>query len=117
MKDRDITILMKIVQYAEEINYTISRFSLDYDKFKDDSVVKNAIAMCILQIGELSGILSDELKVKFNKVPWREIVAVRNRAVHAYSSLDIEILWGIATSDVPELKSYCENIIAEKETK
>ena len=46
MRDRDTTGLLKIVQYADEISGTISRFELDIDKFKSDYVVKNAIYVC-----------------------------------------------------------------------
>jgi len=115
MRDRDINILIKIVQYANEVSGTISRFNLDLDKFEADYVVKNAIAMCVLQIGELVNTLSNEFKKEHSKTPWREIVSLRNRTAHAYISIDWEILWDIATKDVPELKTYCESIINNKE--
>jgi len=111
MKDRDITILKKVVQYTDEINGTIERFELDYSKFKDDYIAKNAISMCILQIGELAGKLTDEFKAKYNKMPWRDIVAIRNRAAHAYESVDMEMLWQTVINRIPELKSYCEEIL------
>lgn len=115
MRDRDTTILMRIIQYADEINGTVSRFALDLEKFKRDYVVKNAIAMCILQIGELAVNLTDDFKEKYNKMSWRDIVSVRNRAAHTYFSIDTEILWGIATSDVPALRRYCADIIQSKD--
>lgn len=52
--------------------------------------------MCILQIGELVGKLSDEFKAENNAMPWREIKAMRNIAAHNYGEIDI-----------PELKDYC----------
>ena len=111
MKNRDITILMKIVQYADEISGTINRFNLDFEKIKSDYVAKNAIAMCILQIGELANTLTDDFKSKHTKMPWREIVAMRNRAAHAYNSMDLEFLWNTAKINVPELEAYCEDVI------
>ena len=78
MKDRNIIVLKKIVKYSDEINETITRFDLDLDKFKKDNVVKNAIAMCLLQIGELVGRLTDEFKTEYNKMIWRNIIAIRN---------------------------------------
>ncbi|MCL2095368.1 MAG: DUF86 domain-containing protein [Oscillospiraceae bacterium] len=111
MRDRDLTVLKKIIIYINQINGTISRFKLNFDKFKDDYVMKNAIAMCLLQIGELSGNLTDEFKTEHNKMPWRDIIAFRNRAAHGYGSMDIEIIWDIVTDDIPDLKIYCENII------
>jgi uncharacterized protein with HEPN domain len=111
MRDRNITILTKIVQYTNEISGTISRFGLDFDKFENDYVAKNAISMCVLQIGELVNALSDEFKEKYSKILWREIVSLRNRTAHAYISIDWDILWGIAIKDVPELKLFCEQLI------
>ena len=67
MNDRDIIILKRIVQYSDEINGTITRFNLDLHKLTDDYVMKNAIAMCILQIGELVVNLSDEFKATYKK--------------------------------------------------
>jgi len=117
MRNRNIAILKKIIQYSKEISGTIERFELDYDKFKNDYVVKNAIAMCILQIGELAGKLTDEFKSAYNKMKWRDIVSIRNRTAHAYGTMDTEILWKTATDKIPGLKDYCENIINEIETK
>lgn len=113
MRDRDITVLKKIIQYADEIGGTITRFNLDLNKFKADYVVKNAISMCVLQIGELVGTLTDDVKTKYNKMPWRDIVSIRNRAAHGYGSVDWEILWNIAVNNIPELKAYCNGIIKE----
>ena len=59
--------------------------------------------------------MDDEFKAKYNKMIWHDIIAVRNRAVHAYETTDIRILWKIATDDVLDLKKYCENIIEETE--
>lgn len=67
--------------------------------------------MCILQIGELVGRLSDEFKTVNSKMPWREIKAMRNIAAHNYGEIDIDILWETALYDIPSLKSYCENLI------
>ena len=48
MSNRDRILLMKIVQYADEIQETINRFNLSREAFVSDFVVKNAISMCIL---------------------------------------------------------------------
>ena len=111
MRSRDLSVLRKMVQHAEEIGETITTYELDFDKFKSNHVMKKAIAMGILQIGELVGTLTDDFKSKYNKMPWRDIVGMRNRAAHAYGSMDIEFLWNTAIDKVPELKGYCEGII------
>lgn len=114
MNSRDNIILKKIIQYSDEIQETIDRFSLTREKFSEDFVVKNAIAMCILQIGELVGNLTDDFKMKYNSMPWREIKAMRNIAAHNYGEIDTDILWETAIYDVPSLKVYCSDILKSK---
>jgi uncharacterized protein with HEPN domain len=96
MRDRDITVLMKVVQYADEIGETITALGLNLETFKSNHIAKNAIAMCVLQIGELAGSLTDEFKATYNKMPWREIVALRNRTAHAYGTIDLDMLWQLS---------------------
>ena len=111
MKNNDIKALIKIVQHSVEVKETIEIFDLDFDSFKKNHVVKNAIAMCILQIGELSGKLTDEFKSTHTEIPWQYITATRNRLAHDYERADMQILWDAASISVPELKLYCENIV------
>ena len=111
MNSRDEIVLKKIIQYADEIRETIERLKLTHDNFINDFIAKNAISMCILQIGELVGKLSEEFKLKNNEMPWREIKAMRNIAAHNYGEIDIDILWETAIGDIPSLKEYCVKII------
>jgi len=62
-------------------------------------------------IGEAISRLSLELTGRHPEVPWRQIVAVRHRIVHAYFDLDWQILWDAATSDIPELRKKVLNIL------
>ncbi len=111
MNSRDVIVLKKIIQYSDEIAATISRFALTQQSFADDFVARNAISMCILQIGELVNKLTDEFKTVNNKMPWHEIKAMRNIAAHNYGEIDIDILWETAIGDIPALKEYCQSFI------
>lgn len=112
MSNRDEIVIRKIIQYSDEIGETISRFNLTSDTFADDFIARNAISMCILQIGELVGKLSDDFKTKNSAMPWREIKAMRNIAAHNYGEIDIDILWETAIADIPSLKEYCQKFIS-----
>ncbi len=111
MNNRDIIILKKIIQYSNEIQSTMDRYSVDVTVLESDFVIKNAISMCILQIGELVGKLTDEFKAQNNQMPWRDIKAMRNIAAHNYGEIDIDILWETISSDIPALKEYCEKFV------
>lgn len=111
MNDRNMVVLKKMIQYADEIAWTVEKLNLDFSKFETDFIAKNAISMCVLQIGELVGKLTDDFKAQYNKMPWRDIKSMRNIAAHNYGELDIEVLWETITNDIPELKAYCQNIL------
>ena len=55
--------------------------------------------------------LSIELRERHPEVPWRQIIAVRHRIVHAYFDLDWQILWDAAIDDIPELRRQVLNIL------
>ena len=54
MNDRDIIVLKKMIQYADEIALTVEKLDLDFKKFETDFIAKNAIAMCVLTISKPS---------------------------------------------------------------
>lgn len=111
--ERDISILEHIVSYCEQIEQTVVRFGDDYDVFAKDAIYRNAAALCILQIGELVGKLTEEFRETHAAIPWRKIKAMRNIVAHSYGSVDSEVTWEIIKDDIPELKNYCTIVIQE----
>lgn len=109
--DRDLSILEHIVVYCEQIEQTIARFGDDYAVFQTDPIYRNASALCILQIGELVGKLSDEFRAAHSEIPWRQIKAMRNIVAHSYGTVDAETTWEVITSDIPDLKRFCSSIL------
>ncbi len=81
--------------------------------FTQDSVYKNATALCVLQIGELTTHLTDDFKNTYTGIPWTQIKALRNVVAHNYGKIDDESLWETITSDIPKLKDYYSSIIQQ----
>ena len=88
----------------------MSRFGNDFDLYDNDPIFRNAISLCILQIGELVGILSDEYKAFHSEIPWKQIKQMRNIVAHRYGTVDNTITWDVVQKDIPELKQFCEDI-------
>lgn len=109
--DRNINILEHIVNYCDQIEETIRRFGDTYNAFLEDVIYRNAAAMCVLQIGELTGKLSDDFRDAHPGAPWRQIKGMRNIVAHSYGTVDPETTWEILTEDIPQLKAYCVQII------
>lgn len=108
--DRNADVLKRIVDYCNEIGSTIARFGNDYSVFGKDNVYQNAVALCVLQIGELTTHFTEEFKNTYNEMLWNQIKALRNVVAHNYGKIDKEILWETITNDIPKLQDYCIRI-------
>ncbi|GHU65522.1 hypothetical protein AGMMS49983_13370 [Clostridia bacterium] len=112
---RDISILKKITEYCNQVDEAVAAFGKSKDALATSSVYRNAAAMCILQIGELTTHLTTEFKTKFTMVPWQKIKDMRNIAAHHYGRFDDDMLWETITEEITPLRNYCNECIAELE--
>ncbi len=106
--ERDLDILGHIIRYCDQIDEAVRRFGNDAQVFVGDVVYQNAVAMCLLQIGELVGHLSEEYREGHPAMPWRQIKALRNIIAHNYGAIDAETAWEIVQEDILALRQYCE---------
>ena len=111
--ERNADILEHIIKYCNEIFHTREYFGNSFEVFKTNSIYRNAVALCILQIGELSGHLTDDFKEIYSGVPWRNIKGMRNIMAHKYGDITIPTVWEAINDDVPELRDYCNSILEE----
>ena len=111
MKNKDVIILEKILDYCNQVDEACEMFGNDFEKFKSVSVFTNACCMCVLQIGELCKVVSDELREEENDIPWRSWCGIRNVFAHQYSNLDYQSAWDTIQEDLPELKNRVEEIL------
>ena len=111
--ERDLSILRHIRDYCQQIELAVKRFGRDYSVFDSDPVYRNAVAMCILQIGELVGHLSDAFREEHSQIPWRQIKLMRNIVAHRYGTVDNSITWDVVEQDIPQLSQYCAAILGD----
>lgn len=121
VNERDISIIEHISSYCSDIIEATERFGKSIEEFRSDKDYRNACALCILQIGELCGNLSEDFRSRYNEIPWREVKTMRNIVAHRYGRISIEATWETIETDIPELKAFCDRIInssqEEKEKK
>lgn len=67
MNERDIDILNNILKYCNQIDEANRQYDSSIENFEENSVYRNAVAMCVLQIGELAMILSISLDTIYSK--------------------------------------------------
>ena len=110
MNERDIQLLMHINKNCDKIKMYHKRFGNTLNSFKSDSAYRDAISMCIMQIGELSKAFSDDF-INNTNFPWKEIRGMRNILAHDYINADIETIWETSREDIDRLKEKCCEIL------
>ena len=105
---RDSSALQHMLNYCLEIERTLGEISSERNRFNASSTHRNALALCVLQIGELVGVLSDDFKAEYTEMPWKDMKQMRNIVAHKYGTFDFDILWEVVSEDIPELKKFCE---------
>ncbi len=81
------------------------------EEFIGNDLVRSAVLQKLLIIGEVAAHLSKEFKRQYAEIPWADIVAFRNIAIHAYFSVNWGIVWIAATKDAPALRQMVANIL------
>lgn len=116
VNDRDLQILSKIVVYCNDIEHAHNEYNRDYTVFCSNPTYRNAVAMCLMQIGELTNKLSQEFKDGHKEIPWRAIRGMRNVVAHEYGNIDAETVWETAENGTKELKEFCLSFAMDSET-
>ena len=101
MQTRQRAYLFDILQSAEVVAHYISGYSRD--QFLQDTRTQDAVLRRLLVIGEAAARLTDETIAHFDRIPFRSIVGMRNRVVHDYGQIDLEIVWEAANSHLPKV--------------
>jgi uncharacterized protein with HEPN domain len=103
--------MLHMIEAAEAVGAFISsRKRTDLDT---DQMLVFAVARAIEILGEAASKVSQELRASMPVVPWADIVAMRNRLIHAYFDIDHDILWNTATKDVPDLLPLIRPLVSD----
>lgn len=113
MNNKDRTIFFHMLEYCQRILTMRERFGDSFAHFSADCAYQDATSMCILQIGELAGKLSQETRDAIPQIPWRAIRGLRNVFAHDYGSVVLEIMWETVANDLPALESEIRRVLEE----
>jgi uncharacterized protein with HEPN domain len=100
--------LADIIEAAEKIRIRTQRGRVRFDADEDLQIV---LAHLVQVIGEAAARIGDDVVTANPQVPWRQIVGMRNRVVHDYFEIDLDILWVAVTRDVPLLAGQIHDIV------
>lgn len=107
----DAVRLKHMLDYAvEAIALSQGRSRADLDS---DRLYNLAMTRLVEVIGESAGRLSETTRQRHPQLPWSEFIAVRNRLIHGYDQINLDILWDIIELDLPPLIAELRKISSE----
>jgi len=101
--------LQHMLDYAREALELIrgkSRKDLESDR-----LLGLALVRLMEMIGEAANRVSPEYQSSYPSIPWSQIIGLRNRLIHGYDAVDMDILWEILSRDLPGLVLELEKIV------
>ncbi|MBQ8921073.1 MAG: DUF86 domain-containing protein [Oscillospiraceae bacterium] len=113
MQRKDIIILQKVLSEISICFEMLGCASMDV--FLSDEKLKRAVAMTVINIGELVKNISDETRAAYKQVPWKQIAGMRDIAAHKYQTLRMEDVYNTVKMDFPALKTQLSEILKNAE--
>jgi uncharacterized protein with HEPN domain len=111
----DILRLQHMLDHAKEAAGLIA--GKDKTALQRNRVLELALIRLVEIVGEASAKVSSETQAKYPSIPWPQVIGMRNRLIHGYDAVDLDVLWDTIEVDLPLLIAEIEKIlsIAHKE--
>ena len=81
------------------------------EEFDADETLRLALAHLIQTLGEAARRVSLAFQQSHPQIPWKNIVGMRHKVVHDYLHIDYDIVWDVATTDLPPLREELEKLV------
>ncbi len=84
------------------------------DSLETDRKLVFALIKCIEIVGEAATKVTNQCRDNLPQIPWPNIIGMRNRLIHAYFDIDLDVLWKTLIEDIPSLIVELEKIVEER---
>ena len=112
-------IKREYLDYVQDILTSINEIAtfiegLDQEEFLEDKKTVYAVIRSLEIIGEAAKKVPKEIRDNYPSVPWKNMCAMRDKLIHEYFGIDDEIVWIVATEEIPPVKPFIIKILEEK---
>ena len=109
MSERDEIYLKHILENIDKVELSVEKVSKP--EFEEESDLIDSAIRRVEVIGEAVKNLSSELRKKYPQIEWKKIAGTRDKLIHAYFKVDINLLWQIIEDDLIKLKKDIQEIL------
>lgn len=84
----------------------------EFEDFEDDKgLLQSSVIRQLEVIGETANQLDDDFTISHPEIPWAKIVGMRNRLIHEYNTVDLDLTWQVVKHKAPLLGRQIEAIL------
>ncbi len=111
---RDCRVYLRdILQSFRNAQEFVGRMS--YEKFITDKKTVSAVVRELEVAGEATKQLPGTVRRKYPDIPWSDMAGMRDKLIHFYFGVDMEIVWETVKVRIPQLEPLIEDVLADME--
>ena len=103
--------IQDVLSSLQEIEEFIK--DMDFETFLKDKKTVNAVIRSLEVMGEAVKRIPEEIRNKYPEIPWKYIAGMKDKLIHEYHGVDLEIVWEVIKKEAPPLKPLFEKILTE----
>ncbi|ODS37022.1 hypothetical protein BEH94_08210 [Candidatus Altiarchaeales archaeon WOR_SM1_SCG] len=102
-----VEAMSRILEYTHEI---------EYEDFINNRLIQDGVIRQIEVLGEASKRIPASVREKHPEIPWRAMSGMRDKMIHEYSGVDLDVIWKVATTNIPEDRPGIMRILEEEKS-
>jgi uncharacterized protein with HEPN domain len=106
--DDIVNACRKIIEYTEDF---------ETEDFINDTLTQDAVLRNFEVIGEATKKLTHKFVKTYPKFPIKDAIAMRNKVIHEYKSVDLDIVWGTVLKDIPKLLTISQKVLKDLDSR
>ena len=107
-KEDNIRLQHMLDSATEAVGYTVKR---EQKELETDRQLTHSLVRCVEIIGEAANKVSIECQEAYPQIPWKNVIGMRNKLIHAYFDINLTILWRTVRQELPLLISELKSIL------
>ena len=112
MKKREIgDYVQDILEAIIEVKVFTQR--MEPEDFAGDKKTINAVVRSLEVMGEAAKRIPDDVRQKYPDIPWRSMAGMRDKLIHEYFGIDLDIVWEVINVELPPLKPLVRQVLED----